>query len=491
MGQLRFVAPLRDRLPSGAVEQAYLTGMEAVPFPSRNKAEGDQFVIARDVRESGNLHILWHVPGRGPLLLSTASLMERDRAYLLPVELARGTLNRLRNQQAQWQALGLSVPAGYETLLQNAMLDFGRAATQQANPLVACAAAEASIAHALNAIDLLSGAYVEQVLALRHEQTERLATILGAALPLQTLTEPGTRLYVNAFNAAVVPFSWRAVEPTEGVFDWTIPDRHFQWLRGKSLKVCAGPLLRLDASVMPDWMYLWEDDFEAIQGYVQQYLTATVTRYRGQVQVWQCAAGLNLPGGLPLTEEQKLRLAVLAIDAVRRSDPRTPVVVNFEQPWGEYLQQEEMDLPPYHFADALVRADLGLSGVGLEINLGYSPGGTLPRDVLELSRLIDRWSTLNVPLLALITAPSSPVVSATALSKVTTIHDQLTPASQADLLRPWIDMLLAKQAIHGVLWGQFADSEPQRWPHGGLLDTTGAPKPLVNVFAEARKQHLT
>lgn len=490
MGQLRLAVPDRDRLPGGAAEHAYLTGMEAVPFPSRNAWDGQHLVVTRDVRESGNLHVLWNVPQRGPLLLSTASLMERERPYLLPVELARGTLNRLRNQQSVWQAMGLAVPGGYETLVRQALQDLAQAVTQQANPQVACNAADRSLGLALNAVDLLASAYVEQVLELRHEQTSKLATILGSALPAQTLSEPGTRIYNNTFNAAVVPLNWRCIEPVEGEYDWSIPDRQFQWLKGKSLKVCSGPLLRLDDSSVPDWMYLWDDDFEALQSYVQQFITAVVTRYRGQVQVWNCAAGLNLPGGMPLVEEQKLRLAVLAIDAVRRADARTPVVVTFDRPWGEYLQQDEMDLPPYHFADALVRADLGLSGVGLEINLGYSPGGTLPRDVLELSRLIDRWSSLGVPLLTFLSAPSAAGASAIATSKATTINPQITPVSQAAELQGWLNMLTAKQSVHGILWNQFADSEPHHWPHSGLIDATGAAKPLMGVFADVRKRHL-
>ena len=371
------------------------------------------------------------------------------------------------------------------------MHEFARGCTQQADPLPACAAAESAIALALDAIDRLAGTYVDQVLELRHEQTAKLATILGTTLPAQTLSEPGTRVYTNTFNAAVVPLIWRSIEPVEGEFDWSVADRQFQWLKGKSLKVCSGPLIRLDDSAVPDWLYLWDDDFEALQSYVQGYITAAVNRYKGQVQVWHCAAGLNLPSGLQLLEEQKLRLAVLAIDAVRRADPRTPVIVSFDRPWGEYLQADEMDLPPYHFADALVRADLGLSGVGLEINLGYSPGGTLPRDVLELSRLIDRWSGLGVPLLTFLTSPSEPGVSPNAISKATTISDQITGANQATTMRRWLTMLVAKQSVHGILWGQFADSEAHRWPHSGLIDAVGAAKPVMSVFSELRKAHLT
>lgn len=490
MGQLRFVVPHRDRILPGAVEQAYLTGMEAVPFQSSNFWEGDQIVIARDVRESGSFNILWPVPERGPLLLSTASLMERPRPYLLPVELARGQLHRLRNQHAMWQSMGLAIPPPCDAMLRTVHTQLAQAATQQSNPAAASAQAEEAIVTALAAGDALAAAYVTQVLKLRHEQVPQLGTLLGGALPSLAFSEQGTRLFTSAFNAAMLPLSWRTIEPVEGEFDWSTPDRQFQWLKGKSLKVCAGPLVRLETSSLPDWLYLWEDDFEAIQSAIQQFITAVVTRYRGQVQVWHCAAGLNLPTGLSLSEEQKLRLSVLAIDAVRRTDPRTPVIVSFDQPWGEYLQQEEMDLPPYHFADALVRADLGLSGVGLEMNVGYMPGGTLPRDILELSRLIDRWSTLGVPLLAFVTAPSSSAPCPMALLKTRIVNDAMTPALEVEQMRPWIEMLVAKQSVHAVFWSQLADAEPHRWPHGGLLDAQGGMKPILTALAELRQRDL-
>ena len=71
------------------------------------------------------------------------------------------------------------------------------------------------------------------------------------------------------------------------------------------------------------------------------------------------------------------------------------------------MGERECDLSPLHFADALVRAEIGLSAIGLEINLGYWPGGTALRDVLELGRQIDRWSLLGMPLLITLTLPSA------------------------------------------------------------------------------------
>ena len=82
------------------------------------------------------------------------------------------------------------------------------------------------------------------------------------------------------------------------------------------------------------------------------------------------------------------------------------MVVSFDQPWGEYIARQDQELTPLHFADTLVRGELGLAGVGLEIHYGYWPGGTLPRDPLEVSRQLDRWSQIGVPLMVFLSAPS-------------------------------------------------------------------------------------
>ncbi len=156
-------------------------------------------------------------------------------------------------------------------------------------------------------------------------------------------------------------------------------------------------------------MYLWgEDDEENFRSCVAEHVNSVVTRYRGKVQLWQCAGRLNIRNDFGQGEEQRLRLAVLVIESIRRADPRAPVVMTIDQPWGSFMSREDCDLSPLHFADALVRGDLGLSGIGLEINLGYTPGGTEPRDVIEFGRQMDRWSTLGLPLLVSLTAASAP-----------------------------------------------------------------------------------
>ena len=100
----------------------------------------------------------------------------------------------------------------------------------------------------------------------------------------------------------------------------------------------------------------------------------------GKVHLWICAGRMNVPGAMDLTEEQRLKMTVDILDLTRSTDPRTPAIVSFDQPWAEYMGGQAFDLSPLHFADALVRAELGLAGIALEINFGYCPGGTWSRE---------------------------------------------------------------------------------------------------------------
>ena len=215
------------------------------------------------------------------------------------------------------------------------------------------------------------------------------------------------RQFLATFNAAEVPLAWRDTETTEGNFSWTTSDKQVEWCRAHGLKVFAGPLLTLDPHALPDWYYLFEDDFESVLDFVSAFVRAAVERYRGKVDYWICAGRANTAGVPSLSEAERLQLVARTVDLVRSLDPDTPALVSFDQPWAEYLRQQESDFPPLHFADALMRAGLGLTGVMMEMNVGYWPGGTLPRHPLEFNRLLDAWSLLGLPLWLSLCVPSA------------------------------------------------------------------------------------
>lgn len=483
MGELRFIAP---GLTDSAWQRAYMSGMDGVPWHSHNRRRGEQWVLARPVRDSGNLFVPWQLDGL-ELTLSTATLMERDTPYLLPLELARGTLNRLRSQMVEWEAAGLQLPADLAAKTQHATSLFTRAlAAVERDVNEALAAAEQAIQRSARCLEQLGVEYSRQALEFRHQQSPRLGTMLavniGHARPYEG---EGARRLVAAFNTAVIPINWRQLEPNTGEYCWDELDQQVQWCEQRSLRICVGPLLRPSPGLLPEWIYLWEEDFDQLQSCAAMFVQEVVRRYKGRVHLWHAASRLNVAGALSIGEEARLRLAVRSIEAVRQVDPQTPVVTSVDQPWGEHLAREDLDLSPLHFADALVRADLGLAGIGLEINFGQHPRGTQPRDPVELCQQIDRWSLLGLPLLVLVTVPGGDTRDGAA-----SCPQFRTPEQQAEQTARLLSIFLAKTIVHGIVWNQLDDGQAQQPYPCGLFDDAHVPKPVLQTITQLRRDHL-
>jgi hypothetical protein len=251
--------------------------------------------------------------------------------------------------------------------------------------------------------------------------------------------------------------------------------------------------LELDDRGVPDWTYLWEGDFDSLLSFMLDHVSAVVKRYRGKVHLWQVAARMSHGRALALGEEQRLQIAARAIDKVRELDPNTPLIATFDQPWAEYLATEQLDLAPLHFADALVRADLGLSGLGLEINVGYHPGASPHRTAFAYSRLIDTWNLLELPLLVALTLPSSVGEDPLAHGKTQVLASEgseVSAATQRAWIERYVPLLLAKSPVQVILWNQLTDAKPHHYPHGGLFDLQDEPKPALESLRKIRQQLL-
>jgi hypothetical protein len=492
MGQMRFVIPLPGRLIPGAEEQAYLASSDGIPWECHTELLGDTLTIDRDTRESGYLYFPWKVAGRGLVQLCSGSLMERQRPYHLPLELARGTLNRLRNQMSIWQTAGMSVSARSQQALAEATAKLAIAATSQEQFEKSQEQAEEAIRLALEAADSLGMEYAQQAFSMRSAQQAAANVLLGARLHAPPTGEAAAQ-YLAIFNMAVVGTHWPDIEAKLGIFEWDATDRLVAWAHENGLRVCMGPLVVMDKHLLPDWLFL-DEGYEEVQLSVLNFLDAVVKRYRGKVHLWHVTARMNQDGALAFSEEQRLRLVVEAVDRVRASDQRTPLFVSFNQPWAEYIARKDQELTPLHFADTLVRGELGLAGVGIEIHYGYWPGGTLPRDALEVSRQLDRWSQIGVPLVVFLSAPSSmgadPFARHPAHPLVDLLAGGVTPTWQKELVARLFPVLLAKHSVQAIVWDPWQDNQPHELSCAGLYDTTGKPKPALQTLIDQRRQLL-
>jgi len=505
---MTFRVPNVDQYDPRIWSTAYVTGIEGVPWEGRVSVQGDLLTIDRPIAESGRLSLVWPTAEYGPCTLSTASLRCDQQPYLLPLELARGTLHRVRGRAADWQRVGLKVPDSFINSINIATDRFVDALIARESSIEDCGVlAMESIVAAMQAQRPMCRAFISQSIQFRLQQEKQLSTLLAVQLDPRPDWLADADRALPMMNTAIIAPTWHLVQADEKSVSLDIFDEQFRWAAKQGLRVIAGPLISLQSWALQHWMNLLKD-FDAIYDSACEYVTSIVSRYRGQASIWNVATGLNVPNELGLTDEQHLKIAVGVIQAVRRADPRTPVVITIDMPWSEYLAQSGRAINPFPFADALIRAELGLSGIGLEINTSYWPGGSLPRDLVDVSDLIDHWSMLGVPLVALVTGPVSNGSDTNSASKASEVYRWKIPTDGLETSIPSgtseanpsnshlamnqieiIQMLLAKQNVHAIGWTQISDRDPHRFPNGGLIDQEGKSRPVLDGLTQIRKRY--
>ena len=503
MGQFKFAVPSDSTqlLKQTLWKDAYICGIEGVPWECKNEIDEGVLTISRPVDTSGKLFLTCPTKGLGYRTLSTCSLRpsssnSTDDPYPLFLELARGSCYRARVQSSAWQRSGLSLSGRFEELLErgtNQFLD----ATQAQDDLQKCSE---SALQAIATLELatadLGESFALQSIAYRRQREPQIGTLLASSvLPPSPTRSPLAQRYAKAFNSAAVRLNWGHIESEAGRYDFDTADRTVHWCNQHGIRVIGGPLFDFRSEMMPPWVYLIEDNFDSYVQSVTTFVEKTVQRYKGAVHLWNCASGLNTPGPIEMDDEQVMRLAVTILQTVRRSDPNTPVIVSFDQPFGEYLAQYRDSISPLHFADALARSGLGMAGIGLDVRLNYSSNATLPRSAVEFGQMIDRWATLGLPMLVQLTIPGGSGPDENALIKHPTLisveNKQEMNSHQFRLAGPLVRTLLAKHMVHGIVWDGWADNEPHVQNHSGIIDGNGRPRPLLDYFERLRSEVLS
>jgi hypothetical protein len=466
-------------------------GPDNMPWPTELTFNGSSLTLTRPTEESGHLVAPWRVGGLGQVMGTSATLMTRQNPYHLLVELARGKVNQVRCQAADWQAGGLQVPGDLAEAIKQAAFAFGRGVCSgDAGDLVTmCTDA---LSHAYDAAARLVGVYESQVFYIRHNRQDRLW--LGCGLGPSVLDPALGGAFVQTFNRASLPLSWHVGEANETSYDWSQGDQLLAWAEKNRLEVTAGPLIDFSSSQLPAWLWLYERDPASIATFMSRYVEAAVRRYRSRVRRWQLTSASNWARVLGLSEDNLMELTFRMAEAARNVDPALEVVVGISQPWGEYMAARDQTYSPFIFADNLIRTGLNLSGLNLEIVMGVQGRGSYCRDLLETSRLLDLYALLGVPLHVTLAYPASRDVDADADPELSTgagwWRAGFTPEAQADWSAAFAELALCKPFVQTVQWAHYCDRDAHLFPHCGLLDREGRARPSLASLRKLRTDHV-
>ena len=493
MGSISFLLP--NPVPAAAeasLKNAFFAvGYEQAPVPTTLDIQDNRLIATWSLSESRYLFIPWPVGPFGTLVTATAAIRETTEPYRLMIELARGKLNQVRSQVADWQSIGLRTPDGFDQTLADTTRLFVRAllAAPQDADMLATRVLEQTFVLA----DILVREFIEQLLDTRHQQDGPLDTRLSARI----LRGPGEYAseYARSFNAAQIGLRWCDIEAEESRYDWTATDAAVAAAKAADLPITMGPVIDLAPGMLPAWAVGWEGDLPTLAAFMCDFLETVIGRYKADVRRWVVCAGFNHSNALGLDDDERLRLAFRLFEAASQLDPALELVVNVTQPWGDYLTNEDHTISPLTFPDDLIRTGLRVSGIELELRAGVSPRGSLPRDLLDTARVINLFSVLGLPLELVLSLPSSAEPDSFASTHAQSVWSPAWRAGpslegQAEWGASFAALGICTPHVRAVTWDHWADAEPHLTPAGGLVDSAGHPKPLLSRLRTLRSVHL-
>ena len=470
-------------------------GPESIPIPGEVFFRDGLLVINRKDDHATAVGLLWDCGPLGSFHLETTRLTPREEPYNLNVELARSRLMRIMQKQEDWNLFDFPKAEKFTNQFRDAQTLFADALGKLDDPIEAARLADQSLALALDLSEELSDFHGELLLSRRRASNGFVKHVYGCRVDSQVQNERYKEIASTQFDYVVLPMSWKQLQPQEHAFDTAALDEWIEMLSRRRVPTIAGPLIRLDQHHVPDWMVIWEHDFDMLREMAYDFVQKVVNRYRRVVSAWNVAAALQTNAAFTLTFEQIIELTRMLVSQVKTLIPTARTLVTITNPFGEYHAHGRAAVPPMLYAEMLSQSGINFEAFALEIEMGVPAPGMFMRDLFQLSSLLDRFSTLSRPLfLTAVGVPSRPTPDPGDISE-----GRWNPAQAGRWRRPWdpqlqaewmeavYQMALSKPFVESIAWSNLADQR-QTLPGGGLLDDVLQPKPAFQKLQQMREK---
>ncbi len=467
-----------DRAGAIPAPSCHLVGPDGVPTRGTVRVEPQRIVCESRQDEAIALSLLWPVPQFGVIQLETTRLPARSRPYLLNLELARHRLMRISVKREEW---GLFDYPGMEAVDQQiaaAREHFIEALQAADAPADAAPRADVALREAMYASEQMARFHADAFLNRRRSNQGFARDCLGCAMPLD---HPPAGALNGPLGSLIdfvrVAFTWRQIQPTERGSDFSMVDA---WLEASSRArrhVRAGPLLGFTVRSVPDWMYLFENDFDSILQFAREHVRRCMQRYKKKITSWVVASGLNADTVFSFTFEQLMELTRAVVAEARKIAPRAQLVIDVTQPWGESYARSPSCVPPLLYAEMAVQAAIPFDALGLQFVFGHDADGYRQRDLFQIATLIDRFANLGKPIH--VTAVAVPSEDGSGGQW----HGPWSQELQADWLEQFVQITLSRPFVESVCLAVGADGWDEALPHSGVLLADGTPKVACNRLA--------
>ncbi|MFH1746270.1 MAG: hypothetical protein ABIG44_04425 [Planctomycetota bacterium] len=479
----------QDTKPLTELHGAHLLGNDSVPVRGNVSMKKGEILCQPRTPDPVALALLWPVNGYGTIQLETTRLPERKQPYILNLELARHRLMRITLKREEWGLFDYHGMSEIGTQIEHARELFVKALQAASDPPAAARYADQSLKLALWAADEMCRFHATVFLERRQQSGGFGRQYLGVAVQPCCPADIPTDGLQQTFDFVRIPFVWRDIQPEEHEISYDAVDRWTQACAQAKLNLRAGPLLNFGVQSVPDWMYIWDNDFDTILDYAREHIERTVKRYANEVNTWIAASGLHADNVFAFNFEQIMEITRVATATIRHLAPRSQIVLDLVQPWGEYFARNQRTVPPLLYADMAIQSGIGFDAFGVQFIFGIGSEGYHLRDPLQISALIDRLANFGRPLhITAVAVPSAGSAKEDPIKTGGQWRGPWTDQSQADWLLNFCEIALSKPYVESVCLQNLTDCAGNPIPTGGILHEDLTPKPAFARLVELRQR---
>ncbi|MDB5331363.1 MAG: hypothetical protein JWP03_2514 [Phycisphaerales bacterium] len=478
--------------PAGATA----VGPESVPIPGEVIFKDGLLIVQRKDEHATGVSLLWDCGPLGAFQLETTRLQPREKPYNLNVELARFRLMRIMQKQEDWNLFDFPKADRFTARFGEAQSLFAEALGKLHEPAEAAKVADHALAIGLDLSEQLATFHSELLLSRRRATNGFVKHMFGCRVDPAVQNEKYKEALASNFDYCVLPMSWKQLQPQENVFNTEALDEWVELLSKRRVPTIAGPLIRLDESGVPDWMVIWEHDFDMLREMAYDFVQRVVQRYRRAVAAWNVVGGVQTNSAFTLSFEQIIELTRLLVSQVKTLLPNARTLITVTHPFGEYHARSKAGVPPMLYAEMVAQSGINFEAFALEVEMGLPKPGMFMRDLFQLSSMLDKFSTLGRPVFLTAIGCAGQATP----DGGDTPEARLDPSAAGRWRKPWdaqlqadwmeavYSMALSKPFIESVSWANLADLR-QTIPGGGLLDDMLRPKPAFQRLQQMREKY--
>lgn len=466
---------------------AYLFGSDGIAI-RKAQISFRQGVIycKKSTLQTAGLALLWPVDGFGKVLLPTTTLPERERPYILNIEIARSKLMQIMNKREEWALFGdedKEIKA-----FRQAQDIFIQAIQNISDEKKAAKLADDSLKKAVIIAEDMANTQADVMFEARSKSHGFGRSCLGCIIdPKQTNNNQYLKSFLSLSGFATVPINWAEIEKEKGAYDFASIDECINILSQKRMVIGAGPLLCFSRKYLPRWLAKSKPGFERVREASYRFVSKVVSRYSGSVRAWRVISGLNAFNHFNFSFEQVLEMTRAANMAVKAEGDRALKIVDISNPWGEYYASVPNTISPFVYIDMVVQGGINFDVFGLQLKVGKGLSGMLVRDMMQISALLDLFALIGKPVhITEVEVPSTSSKKTKDSKDAGIWHQHWDESVQANWIKEFYKIVLSKPFVDTITYAHLTDNESNIIHNSGLLTKDLKPKKSYEVLKKIR-----